>query len=197
MYARSLWMTTVVLSVSLMSVGTSQAGLLPVSVSVQPEASSFRWTYAIVLPTDSQLKVGNYFTIYDFSGFVPGTNSQPSGWTFSMQNKGPTPDTVEPDDDPSLPNLHWHYTGEGITNGQVGLGNFWAISQFDLSRDSFFTARTNRVSDGRIDTNITTTSVPVPQGPGPVIPEPGTLVLAGLGLPVIALFGRLRRSRQA
>jgi hypothetical protein len=181
------------ITVSLMSVNATRAGLLPVSVSVQPQSSDFRWTYAIVLPTDSQLKPGNYFTIYDFSGYVPASNSQPAGWTFSVQNVGPTPDTVAPDDDPALPNLHWMFTGVGVTNGQVGLGNFWAVSNYDLSKDSFFTARTNRVSDGRIDTNITTTNVPVPRGPGPQVPEPTSLVLAGLGLPVVALFGRIRR----
>ena len=31
------------------------AGLLPVSVSIQPEAGNFRWTYSVVLPTDMKL----------------------------------------------------------------------------------------------------------------------------------------------
>ena len=53
----------------------AQAGLLPVSVSVQPEAGNFRWTYSVVLPTDMQLQAGNYFTIYDFGGYVPGSAS--------------------------------------------------------------------------------------------------------------------------
>ena len=33
----------------------ARAGLLPVSVSIQPEAGNFRWTYAVVLPTDMKL----------------------------------------------------------------------------------------------------------------------------------------------
>ena len=48
----------------------AQAGLLPVSVSVQPEAGNFRWTYSVVLPTDMKLQSGSYFTIYDFGGYV-------------------------------------------------------------------------------------------------------------------------------
>ena len=170
------------------------AGLMPVNVSVTPEGDNYRWTYAIVLPTDSQLQAGNYFTIYDFAGFVPGTESMPAGWAFSSGNVGPTPSGVVPADDPAIANLHWQYTGPTITDGQTGLGNFWAVSTYSGPVDSFFTARTNRTSDGRIDTNITTTTVPVP-GAQPQVPEPGTLALAGLGLPVIG-FGWFRGRRK-
>src|SRR3954451_12268704 len=52
---------------------SSQAGLLPVSVTVTPEANNFRWTYSIVLPTDMKLQSGDYFTIYDFGGLVAGS----------------------------------------------------------------------------------------------------------------------------
>ncbi len=55
------------------SAAPARAGLLPVSVSVQPEAGNFRWTYSVVLPTDMKLQAGSYFTIYDFGGYVPGS----------------------------------------------------------------------------------------------------------------------------
>ncbi len=172
----------------------ARAGLLPTSVTVTPEAGKFRWTHAIVLPTDSQLQTGNYFTIYDFARFQPGTNAQPDGWVFSSELKGPIPPGVNPEDNPALPNLHWVYNGPTTTIGQVGLGNFWALSDYDLPTDSFFTARTNRVSDGRIDTNITTTTVPVPTAdPPPGVPEPATLALAALGLPLVGLGRWVRR----
>ena len=41
----------------------AQAGIIPVSVSVIPEAGNFRWTYSIVLPTDMKLQSGDYFTL--------------------------------------------------------------------------------------------------------------------------------------
>src|SRR5579885_1707842 len=88
-------------------VSGARAGLLPVSVSVTPQAGNFQWTYAIVLPTDTMIRSGDYFTIYDFAGLVQGTNSQPNGWQFTQSNVGPTPDGVLPDDDPNLPNLTW------------------------------------------------------------------------------------------
>ena len=172
------------------------AGLLPTQWSVTPEDGNYRWTYAIVLPTDSQIRTGDYFTIYDFAGYVPGSNSQPGDWTFTSQNLGPTPPDVVPMDDPAVPNVSWQYTGPTVTTGQIGLGNFWALSAYGQSADSFFTASTHRTSDGRTDNNITTTTVPVPVAVPPV-PEPATLALVGLGLPLAALLRRRKRAKNA
>ena len=179
-----------------MLVGTSaNAGLLPVSVSVLPEADKFRWTYAIVLPTDSKLQTGNYFTIYDFQGYVAGNEFSPEGWAFEAANNGPTPALLKPNDDPNLVNLTWKYTGPTIPSGQIGLGNFWAFSSIGESSSDSFTAITNRTSDGLVDSNITETDVPLPPNTPPdpnLVPEPTTLLLAALGLPMLG-FARLRR----
>jgi hypothetical protein len=173
--------------------GSARAGLLPVNVTVTPDAGQYRWTYAIVLPTDSQINAGDYFTIYDFAGLVSGTNSQPTDWVFSESNVGPVPAGVVPTDSAAIPNLTWTYSGPTIPTGQLGLGNFWAISAYSESTDASFTARTHRTSDGRIDTNITDTVVPVPTATPPGVPEPGTLVLAALGVPFLGLVRRSRR----
>ncbi len=175
--------------------GSATAGLLPTSVTVFPDGGNFRWQYAIVLPTDSQLKTGDYFTIYDFNGFVGGTDVAPdANWAFTTMMVGPTPPSVLPFDDPSKPNLSWKYNGPTINVGQTGLGNFMANSMYQERTESFFTARTHRSSDGRLDTNVTYTDVPVPGGMG--IPEPATLLLAGLGLPLLGL-DKLRKKKAA
>lgn len=174
-----------------------QAGLLPTSVTVIPEAGNFRWTYAIVLPTDMKLQSGNYFTIYDFGGYVPGGESAPPGWEFSSSLVGPTPDLLNPNDDPGLWNLTWTYIGTEIPTGQIGLGNFWAISSSgEPGTNASFTAETSRTSDGAIDRNITVTTVPLSgDTPPPAVPEPGTLLLAGLGLPIIGFARAIRRKK--
>lgn len=178
--------------------GTAQAGLLPTSVTVFPEAGNYRWQYAIVLPTDMKLQSGNYFTIYDFEGLVAGSVVTPDGnWTASVQNVGSTPTLLNPIDDPSIPNLVFTYTGPTIPAGQIGLGNFWATSVFGEKKEVSFTAETNRTSDGLKDSNITSTDAPTGDDtPPPPVPEPATLLLAGLGLPLLGL-AKLRKKKAA
>lgn len=187
--------------------GSARAGLLPVSVTVQPEAGNFRWTYAVVLPTDMKLQAGNYFTIYDFAGYKAGSGSVSSAspdpsysqfWSLSATKLGPTPDRLNPQDDPTIDNLTFTYNGPSIPSGQMTLGNFVASSAFGTSTTSFFTATNQTAASGNLDSNITSTLVPLgSEIPAPISsPEPATLVLAGLGMPLIGLGRYLRRRGQ-
>ena len=175
----------------------ARAGLLPTSVTVVPEAGNFRWTYAVVLPTDMQLQSHDYFTIYDFAGRVPGGELVPDGWALSVAVGGGTPDRLNPSDDPGVPNLTWTYTGPTVVTGQLGLGNFWAVSSLgeDRGQPGAFASQTHRTTDGLGERNLTETLVPAgPSGGPPAAPEPGTLILAGLGLPIAGLLRRRRRA---
>jgi hypothetical protein len=175
----------------------ARAGLIPVQVSVTPEGGNYQFTYAIVLPTDAVLQPGDYFTIYNFEGLVPGSatasgNLTSSNWTFSTSNVGPTPTGIIVPDSPSAPNLTWTYNGPVIQGSQNGLGNFAAVSIYPDTTQSWFTAVTGTVS-GVADANITPTSVPVPTAPPPGVPEPTTLALAALGFPFLGAARWLRR----
>ncbi len=176
---------------ALVAPSPARAGLVPTKVSVTPEGKNSLWQYAVVLPAESMLKAGDYFTIYDFAGLIDGSNGQPAGWTFSAQLLGPTPSRLDPDDSPTLMNLTWTYTGPDMSPGQTGLGNFSAASEYGTSGDSFFTAITHLSSGPKTDSNITETVVPVPAPPA--VPEPTTLILAGVGLPLAALTRRVAR----
>ncbi len=193
------WISATVAMVALaVGIGQAQAGLVPVQVSVTPEAGMYRFTYAVVLPTNSVLRPGDYFTIYNFDGYVPGSavsdgSVYSSNWSFTTSGTGQTPAGVTPDDNPTIPNLTWTYNGPTINIGpdpsSTGLGNFWALSLYPDTTQSWFTASTGSAS-GATDNNITPTTVPVPTAPPPGVPEPATLLLAGLGLPLAALFRR-------
>jgi hypothetical protein len=187
------------------SAAPAKAGLLPVSVSVQPEAGNFRWTYSVVLPTDMKLQSGSYFTIYDFGGYQSGSATLTSpfpdstalaNWSVTTSNVGPSPNRLNPQDDPNVTNITWTYNGPTLGPGQLTLGNFSAVSTFQDSQSSFFTG-TNPRSTGEIDSNITETITPTGvQGPPPPgVPEPATLALAGLGLPFIGVARWVRRKK--
>jgi len=178
--------------------GSAQAGIIPASVTVTPEAGNFRWTYSIVLPTDMKLQAGNYFTIYDFGGLVPGSITAPTDWSVSSTNSGPVPTGLNPNDDANVPNLTFTYTGATIPTGQLGLGNFWAVSTQGDSTTVSFTAQNPQASTGNLDRNIVNTIAPVvPNGGGTQtgVPEPATLALAGLGLPFVGAARLLRRKK--
>jgi hypothetical protein len=193
------WITAAVAAAAVLAApGSARAGLIPVQVSVTPDGGNYRYTYAILLPTDAVLRPGDYFTIYDFDGFVPGSDMvsgtpDAPDWSFSANLTGPTPDGVSPSDNPAITNLTWQYNGEVINiDASLGLGNFWAYSVYPDTTQSWFTASTG-TSAGETDSNITPTTVPVPTAPGnppPGVPEPTTLVLAGLGLPLAAALRR-------
>jgi hypothetical protein len=199
---RRTWKTLAALAVlvgaALVGTPAARAGLLPVSQSAVADGGNWRYTYGIVLTTDAHLNPGDFFTVYDFAGFVPGSNIAPAGWTLSVANLSKSTSTV-PNDDPNLPNLTWTYNGP-VINGQKGLGNFSVDSAIGATKTESFIARTHRDVDGHIDDNITDVTVPINQGSPPPVdnnPEPATLALLGIGLPLAGAVKVLRNRRSA
>ncbi|MBN9523280.1 PEP-CTERM sorting domain-containing protein [bacterium] len=184
--------------------GTAAAGIIPASVTVTPEAGNFRWQYAVVLPTDMKLQAGDYFTIYDFGGLVGGSQfmdpvgSSASDWTMEVVKAGPVPAGLNPNDDPTIDNLVFRYTGSGILTGQTGLGNFGAVSTVGTSTKTDFTAQNPQGTTGELDRNIVDTiapGVPTDPGPTPGVPEPATLLLAAIGIPAAGAARALRKRK--
>ena len=173
----------------------ASANIIPELDAVAPTGSDFQWNYQVDVTLDQRVEPGDFFTIYDFGGFVPGSNMQPAGWTFSSALVGLTPATVLPQDDLTLANLTWTYNGDATIIGPTDLGIFSAASTQSISRFDNFTASATRngaPADGTDIDNIGLVAVPVPEmsALAPIIG------VAGLGMIGIAnsLFRRRKNS---
>ena len=181
---------------------SAQAGLLPLSATVMPDGDNYRYTYGVMLTSNSTLQNGDQFVIYDFNGLIGGSNTQPAGFSFATMTTGGNPGRTVPNDNPTMPNLVWTYTGDTPLVGQIGLGNFTALSTLPESNVSTdFVSRTHvedPSGDLRAEDNITGTRAPsgtdIQPPPPPVdvdppsgVPEPSSLILLAAGVPL--LFG--------
>lgn len=142
-------------------------------------------------------------TIYDFAGFVSGSNFQPAGWSFSTSNLGDTPLNTFPNfDDPAIQNLTWKYTGASAlvftgSSGTAPLGSFGAqsIYSFAVEDDYAYRDAFGSIAPTSTPTNlrrrrvagIGSTDVPAPTP----VPEPSAWVLMATGLG-LALWRKVR-----
>ena len=146
---------------------TARADIIPTLFSVTPTGPNFTWDYTGIVTNNQTVNAGDFFTIYDFGGYVAGSAVAPLGWSVSVQLLGITPSDVIPADDPSLFNLTWTYNGEVPIVGDSSLGgHFTAVSTFqDPTRDNF-TAQATRSNGPQAGTkvdNIGMIDVPVPE----------------------------------
>ena len=198
---------------------SAQAGLLPLTANAVPDGpNNYRYTYGVMLTSNSQLTKGDPFVIYDFNGFIDGSNQQPAGFAFSTSKVGGNPGRTVPNDNPEMPNLVWTYTGDTPLIGQIGLGNFTALStQPAASVTTDFVSRTqveDPNGDVRDEDNITNTKAPsgtdqqpiptptptpdpTPVVPPSGVPEPSSMILLACGLPLVAGARYLRNRRAA
>ncbi len=183
---------------------SARADIIPTLSTVSPTSGvDFTWNYRATLTEDENAvsggaNGGDYFTIYDFGGFVLGTNSQPAGWTFTFSLVGTTPPKVLPTDDPAIYNLTWHYVGgAGLPAeiaGPTSLGMFSADSTTDLLRQGQFTAEATKNTDPFARTpidNIGSIAVPIPEMSA-LLPMIGICGFAAIGLASSWLWRRPR-----
>jgi hypothetical protein len=208
---------TALVALSLLALGTApvRADITPFLNNVTGSAGNWTWTYHSELSAAQEListgaipgavsgpmgvlttQYKDYFTIYDFAGFIPGSATAPANWVFQSMNVGSRPGSVLPTDNPYIPNLTWYYTGSKVT-GPVeisnGLGLFTAKSIYgEQTLGSFAADATkhdpiNLKIDGMVQQTVGSVTVPT-------VPEPSTFVLLGAGL--IGAVAMRRRARK-
>jgi hypothetical protein len=193
-----------------LAVGAAYADIIPnlavgpgaVTCSFDMALSANVCTYNYTATLHSQTMVtaapdeAEFFTIYDFNGFISGTDTSPAGWAFSSSGSGQTPDMIAigAKDDPAIPNLTWTYTGgSNITDGST-ISGFSAKSFFGPATvTDWYSSQAHKQGDtpGGIVQNVGPVQVPQPpqNEPGDV-PEPMSMALLGGGLIAMGLLPR-------
>jgi hypothetical protein len=171
----------------------ARADIIPQLNSITPVGSEFLWEYTADVTVSQYVDAGDFFTIYDFAGYVPGSEITPAGWSFSSALTGVTPSGLILTDNAGLPNLTWTRTG-GVIPTETNLGLFSARSIYGAQVLTNYAAMAHKDHPGFIDNGRPTMN----KGEiiAPAVPEPGTMALLGLG--AAPLLRRLRRrSRKA
>jgi hypothetical protein len=171
----------------------ASADVIPTLSSITPSGSDFTWNYSANVTVDQRVEHDDFFTIYDFGNFVPGSNTQPAGWAFSSALLGRTPPLVLPHDDPSILNLTWTYIGKNPIIGPAALGIFSINTNTNQLGTSDFAAQATRnggLNDGSKISNVGDVSVPVPEMSA-LLP-----ILSVCSAGLLALLPSLLRRRQ-
>src|ERR1700730_1370837 len=169
----------------------ARGDIIPTLSSVTGSTPNFTWNYSANVTVDQTITTGDFFTIYDFGTIAPGSNTQPTGWTFSQALVGPTAALTSPTDNPNILNLTWTYTGTAPISGSAALGMFSVITGTDQLKTGQFTAQATRSSGpdaGTKVSNIGAVSVPVPES---------SALLPIIGVCAAAVFSRLLRRQHA
>src|SRR5438132_12331387 len=169
----------------------ARGDIIPTLSSISGSSPNFTWNYSANVTLYETVNTGDFFTIYDFGAIAPGSNMQPTGWTFSQALLGPTPALVNATDDPSILNLTWTYNGAAPISGSAVLGIFSVITSTDQLKVGQFSAEATRSSGPNAGTkvdNIGTISVPVPES---------SSLLPIIGVCIAAALSRLVRRQHA
>lgn len=207
-FGKCVPLTAVLLGLGVLGLNTStaRAGLLP-TLTLNPPMSdgmgNFIYNYNVQLPNHFKVQSGDSFTIYDFHGYVPGSATVPfAGW---VATEPPTTDTppiglnhLDVVDDASVPDIRFTYTGPTLVGEQFMVFTITSTSGVVWTPPDNVANVASAIHNeaGGPANEVTNTKVPMAQeNPNPQAPEPATLAMLGIGMPLLGAFNLLRRRK--
>jgi hypothetical protein len=183
-----------------LSLGLSQAhaGFTIALDSAAPNGGGASvFNYSATIASGDSIVAGDYFRIYDFSGYVAGSAIAPTGWSVTANYLDPI---VPPSfilvhgDDAAIPNLTFTYDG----TSPIDLKGFSAVTAngTTLALASFFGTNHNASLPAGLISSTGDVSVPKAGNISPQpAPEPASIVSTALGVAIAGLFLRRRARR--
>lgn len=159
--------------------------------ATSPVAEGTRFEYEASFTEDEGIQSGDQLIIFDFAGYVEGSAFTPGDWDFMFEFVSSPFVTPGFDDDASIGNLVFTYTGPDVNteNGPLdpfNLNGFGAVSTFMATVNDAYTTLTTKnnpeEAEGTVLVSGGTTLVPTDLAGG--VPEPATwaMMVAGFGL---------------
>jgi len=186
------------LSAAALLIGNAvQADIIPVFEVATPIGGGCEFSYTVSVAADSRVNTGDYFTVYDFNGYIAGSEFAPADWTSSVQLLGITPPSQIVLDNPGVVNITFTYTGAATILGPAtigGVGAFGADSTMCGENVSGqYASSAHKNNPGKADDNTPQ------QNQGflvtPAVPETSSLMLLVPGLVPLGMMLR-RRARK-
>lgn len=179
----------------------ARADIIPVFNAVTPLGGDTEFSYTVSIAAGSRVNKGDYFTIYDFDGYIAGSDFAPVDWSFSVQNIGITPAGQIVSDSPGIQNLTFTYTGFATLFGPIsnvgGIGAFGADSTFSAAfKNGQYASQSHILDPGNPDDNTVRSDsgkTVIPFGSFGAEPSSIVLLLPGL-LPLGIMLRRRGRS---
>lgn len=131
-HLRSRMSFGVLLSAAALIAGSAvQADIIPVFNVATPLGGGItEFSYSVEIPANTRVNTGDYFTIYDFNGYVAGSAFAPVDWDIHIQATGIDVPGQSGITDTSVENITFEYVGAATIFGPVnpvgGVGAFGA-----------------------------------------------------------------------
>jgi len=173
-----------------------QADIIPVFNAATPVGINTEFSYNVSVASGSKVNTNDYFTIYDFNGYVAGSEFAPADWAISVQNVGVTPAGQLLTDNPAVVNLTFTYTGAASIIGPVnplgGIGAFGAdSSSVAINALGQYASQTHKHNPGKPDNNTLQSNQGFLVTPA-AVPETSSLMLLVPGLVPLGILLRRR-----